>query len=166
MEFRHVPVLLDECLEGLSIKPDGIYVDGTLGGGGHASAVCERLSGSGTLIGIDRDRDAIDAAGKRLENYPCRKIFVNRNYSDIKEILKDKGITVQELADMLEISRQALSKQIQGKMLVETAQRIADKLEVPMWQLFASPEEVKNSSLTVKCPKCQHEFEVELKTKQ
>ena len=92
MEFRHVPVLLDECLEGLSIKPDGIYVDGTLGGGGHASAVCERLSGSGTLIGIDRDRDARDAAGKRLENYPCRKIFVNRNYSDIKEILKDNGI--------------------------------------------------------------------------
>ena len=92
MEFRHVPVLLDECLEGLSIKPDGIYVDGTLGGGGHASAVCERLSGSGTLIGIDRDRDAIDAAGKRLENYPCRKIFVNRNYSDIKEILNDNGI--------------------------------------------------------------------------
>ena len=92
MEFRHVPVLLDECLEGLSIKPDGIYVDGTLGGGGHASAVCERLSGSGTLIGIDRDRDAIDAAGKRLENYPCRKIFVNRNYSDIKEILMDNGI--------------------------------------------------------------------------
>lgn len=92
MEFRHVPVLLDECLEGLSIKPDGIYVDGTLGGGGHASAVCERLSGSGTLIGIDRDRDAIDAAGKRLENYPCSKIFVNRNYSDIKEILKDNGI--------------------------------------------------------------------------
>ena len=92
MEFRHVPVLLDECLEGLSIKSDGIYVDGTLGGGGHASAVCERLSGSGTLIGIDRDRDAIDAAGKRLENYPCRKIFVNRNYSDIKEILNDNGI--------------------------------------------------------------------------
>lgn len=92
MEFRHVPVLLGECLEGLSIKPDGIYVDGTLGGGGHASAVCERLSGEGTLIGIDRDRDAIDAAGKRLENYPCRKIFVNRNYSDIKEILKDNGI--------------------------------------------------------------------------
>lgn len=92
MEFRHVPVLLDECLEGLSIKPDGIYVDGTLGGGGHASAVCERLSCEGTLIGIDRDRDAIDAAGKRLENYPCRKIFVNRNYSDIKEILKDNGI--------------------------------------------------------------------------
>ena len=61
----------------------------------------------------------------------------------IKEILKEKGITVQELADMLEISRQALSKQIQGKMLVETAQRIASKLDVPLWQLFASPKDVK-----------------------
>lgn len=60
----------------------------------------------------------------------------------IKEILKEKGLTVNQLADMLEISRQALSKQIQGKMLVETAQRIAETLNVPMWQLFASPEEV------------------------
>lgn len=60
----------------------------------------------------------------------------------IKEILKEKGLTVNQLADMLEISRQALSKQIQGKMLVETAQRIAEALDVPMWQLFASPEEV------------------------
>ena len=61
----------------------------------------------------------------------------------IKEILKEKGITVQELADMLEISRQALSKQIQGKMLVETAQRIASKLDVPLWQLYASPKDVR-----------------------
>lgn len=60
----------------------------------------------------------------------------------IKEILKEKGLTVNQLADMLEISRQALSKQIQGKMLVETAQRIAEALNVPMWQLFASPVEV------------------------
>ena len=58
----------------------------------------------------------------------------------IKEILKEKGLTVNQLADMLEISRQALSKQIQGKMLVETAQRIAESLDIPMWQLFASPE--------------------------
>lgn len=79
----------------------------------------------------------------------------------IKEILKDKGITVQELADMLEISRQALSKQIQGKMLVETAQRIADKLEVPMWQLFASPEEVRNDDKDIiECPKCHNRFKL------
>ena len=92
MEFNHVPVLLDECIEGLSIRPDGIYADGTLGGGGHASAVCERLSEEGTLIGIDRDSDALEAAQKRLAKYPCRKIFVKSNYSDIKGILEDKGI--------------------------------------------------------------------------
>lgn len=74
----------------------------------------------------------------------------------IKEILKEKGLTVNQLADMLEISRQALSKQIQGKMLVETAQRIAEALDVPMWQLFASPEEVqpKKDGLSFTCPHC------------
>lgn len=74
----------------------------------------------------------------------------------IKEILKEKGLTVNQLADMLEISRQALSKQIQGKMLVETAQRIAGALDVPMWQLFASPEEVqpKKDGLSLTCPRC------------
>ena len=72
----------------------------------------------------------------------------------IKEILKEKGITVQELADMLEISRQALSKQIQGKMLVDTAQRIASKLDVPIWQLFASPKDVNGASGVISCPHC------------
>lgn len=74
----------------------------------------------------------------------------------IKEILKEKGLTVNQLADMLEISRQALSKQIQGKMLVETAQRIAEALDVPMWQLFVSPEEVqpKKYGLSFTCPHC------------
>ena len=73
-----------------------------------------------------------------------------------QEILKEKGLTVNQLADMLEISRQALSKQIQGKMLVETAQRIAEALDVPMWQLFASPNEVYPQSNTagITCPHC------------
>jgi transcriptional regulator with XRE-family HTH domain len=81
----------------------------------------------------------------------------------IKEILKEKGLTVNQLADMLEISRQALSKQIQGKMLVETAQRIAEALDVPMWQLFASPEEVKGEEdkNTLTCPKCGTKFKME-----
>ena len=72
----------------------------------------------------------------------------------IKEILKEKGLTVNQLADMLEISRQALSKQIQGKMLVETAQRIAEALDVPMWQLFASSQEVQETKNTITCPHC------------
>lgn len=92
MEFKHVSVLFDECMEGLNIKPDGIYVDGTLGGGGHSSGICELLGPEGTLIGIDRDRDALNAASKRLEKYNCKKIFVQSNYSDIAQVLEDLEI--------------------------------------------------------------------------
>ncbi len=86
-EFRHTTVLLEEAISALNIRPDGIYVDGTLGGGGHSSLICENLGEDGTLIGIDRDTDALEAAEKRLENYKCNKIFVHSNYSDIKEVL-------------------------------------------------------------------------------
>jgi len=92
MEFKHTSVLLDECIEYLNIKEDGIYVDGTLGGGGHASAICERLSERGTLIGIDRDSDAIDAAKQRLEKYTCNKIFIKSNYAEVKEKLAELNI--------------------------------------------------------------------------
>ena len=84
----------------------------------------------------------------------------------IKDILKEKGMSVNELADILGISRQALSKQIQGKMLVETAQKIAAALGVPIWQLFASPSEITGNGKIIRCPKCQHEFEVELMIKE
>ena len=67
MEFKHTSVLFEACMEGLAIKPDGIYVDGTLGGGGHSSGICARLGANGTLIGIDRDPVALAAAGERLE---------------------------------------------------------------------------------------------------
>ena len=89
--FHHISVLLDECIEGLNIKPDGIYVDGTLGGAGHSSQIAKRLT-TGKLIGIDRDRDALNAAQKRLEPYQCNKIFVQSNYSDIKNVLDQLGI--------------------------------------------------------------------------
>jgi len=91
--FKHTSVLLEESLEGLNIKPDGIYVDGTLGGGGHAEEICKRLSENGTLIGIDRDRDALDAAEARLKPYTCKKIFVQSNYAEIREILKELNLT-------------------------------------------------------------------------
>lgn len=81
----------------------------------------------------------------------------------IKEILKEKGMTVNQLADMLNISRQALSKQIQGKMLVETAQRIADALDVPMWQLFASPNDIQKTDSSLVCPKCGTPLELKIK---
>lgn len=72
MEFNHKSVLFDECMKYLDIKPGGIYVDGTLGGGGHSSGICERLGSEGLLIGIDRDEDALAAAKERLAGYQCK----------------------------------------------------------------------------------------------
>ena len=92
MEFRHVSVMFSECMKMLNIRPDGIYVDGTLGGGGHSSGICERLNQEGLLIGIDRDRDALNAASKNLERFDCQKKFVQSNYSGIKRVLDDLGI--------------------------------------------------------------------------
>ncbi len=92
MEFSHVPVLYNESIDHLNIHEDGVYVDGTLGGGGHAAGICERLGEDGLLIGIDRDRDALAAASEKLEHYPCRKIFVHDNYSNIKRVLKEHQI--------------------------------------------------------------------------
>lgn len=92
MEFKHTSVLLDETIEGLDIKSDGIYVDGTLGGGGHSSVICTRLSEKGILIGIDRDRDALAAASERLKQYSCTRHYVQSNYSDIKNVLENLGI--------------------------------------------------------------------------
>ena len=83
MEFSHVSVLFEEAIDNLNIRPDGIYVDGTLGGGGHSSGICERLNENGLLIGIDRDREALQAAEERLKGFKCRKIFVHNNYSAI-----------------------------------------------------------------------------------
>ena len=91
MEFKHTSVLLEETINGLNIRPEGIYVDGTLGGGGHAYEVCRRLT-AGRLIGIDQDEAAIHAAGKRLAEYQDRVTIVRSNYSGIKEVLKDQQI--------------------------------------------------------------------------
>ena len=92
MEFKHVSVLLEECIEGLNIKPDGIYLDGTLGGGGHSSHICEKLSDKGILIGVDRDIDALNAASERLKKFPGKKIYAQSNYSDIKTVLREHDI--------------------------------------------------------------------------
>ena len=91
MEFKHTPVLLNETIEGLNIKPDGIYVDGTIGGAGHSKKIIEKLSDKGFLIGIDRDKEALKAAGDNLKDYKNFKL-VHRNHDDIKEILEEIGI--------------------------------------------------------------------------
>lgn len=92
MEFSHVPVLYDAVMEGLNIREGLIYADGTLGGGGHSSGICKRLNGNGTLIGIDRDTDALKAAEARLAEYTNTKHFVHSNYSDIKLVLSELNI--------------------------------------------------------------------------
>ena len=91
MEFKHIPVLLNECIEGLNINPDGIYVDGTLGGAGHSSQIIKKLSSKGILIGIDRDEEALKAAKEKLKNYNNVK-YVHGNHDDIKQILSEMNI--------------------------------------------------------------------------
>ncbi len=90
-EFHHVSVLLEECLEGLNIKPDGVYVDGTLGGAGHSSQIVRRLT-TGRLIGIDRDPVALKAAGERLAPYADRVTLVHSNFCEMDHVLDDLGI--------------------------------------------------------------------------
>ena len=92
MEFKHTSVLLEETVDGLNIKPDGIYVDGTLGGGGHAYEVCSRLNDKGRFIGIDQDEAAIEAAGIRLRDFGERVTIVRSNYCDMKSQLQKLGI--------------------------------------------------------------------------
>ena len=91
MEFKHTSVLLDETIEGLNIRPDGIYVDGTLGGAGHSLEICKRLD-KGRLIGIDQDADAIVAATERLQAYKDKVTIVRSNYSDMANVLRELGI--------------------------------------------------------------------------
>lgn len=92
MEFKHYSVLRDETIRELNIKPDGIYVDGTLGGAGHSIEICKRLSDKGRLIGIDQDSDAIAAASERLKDYKDSVTIVRSNYSDMKNVIHGLGI--------------------------------------------------------------------------
>ena len=100
MDFHHVSVLLEECIQGLNIKPDGSYLDGTLGGAGHSEAICHHLGEKGVLIGIDQDRHAIEAAQERLEKFEDRIILYQDNFANVKnvlekvEVLKVNGIVL------------------------------------------------------------------------
>jgi len=91
-DFHHVSVLLEQCLEGLAIKPQGVYVDGTLGGAGHSSHIVQRLT-TGRLIGIDRDPVALEASGQRLQPYKDRVTLVHSNFCEMKQVLEDLGLS-------------------------------------------------------------------------
>ena len=92
INFSHVSVLLNECIEALNIKPDGIYIDGTTGGGGHSYEIASRLSDKGKLICIDRDSDALAAASARLAPFKDKITFVKSNFSQVSEVLENLGI--------------------------------------------------------------------------
>ena len=91
MEFNHKPVMLEECISGLNIKPEGVYVDGTMGGAGHSKEIVKRINNDGLLIGIDRDKEAISAAKEKLNDYSNVK-YIHDNHDNIKEILKELSI--------------------------------------------------------------------------
>ena len=92
IEFKHIPIMLEEVIEGLDIKPDGIYVDGTLGGGGHSYEIAKRLVSGGRLIGIDQDEAAIKAAGARLSGFGDRVTIIRSNYAQMVSVLQSLGI--------------------------------------------------------------------------
>ena len=91
MEFKHVPVMLNECIEGLNIKPTGIYLDGTLGGAGHSSEIVKRLT-TGKLIAVDKDEQALAAAKERLKDYSDKVIYVHDDFKNAIENLNKLGI--------------------------------------------------------------------------
>ena len=91
MEFKHKPVMLEECIQGLNIKENGIYIDGTLGGAGHSKEIAKRLSKEGLLIGIDRDEEALKAAKEKLKEFPNVK-YIHNNHDNIKEIIEELNI--------------------------------------------------------------------------
>ena len=113
-EFYHVSVLLQECLDGLNIKPDGIYVDGTLGGAGHSSRIAAQLT-TGRLIGIARDPVALKAAGERLQPFADRVTLVHSNFSEVRQVLDDLGIeAVDGILLDLGVSSPQLDEAVRG----------------------------------------------------
>ncbi len=115
MEFHHVSVLLNECIDGLDIKEDGIYVDGTLGGAGHSKEICSHLGENGRLVGIDQDMNAINASGKKLEDEKCQVTLIESNFSDVKNQLEQVGITqIDGMLLDLGVSSHQLDEPIRG----------------------------------------------------
>ena len=122
MEFKHEPVLLKECIEALNIKPDGIYVDGTLGGAGHSYEIVKKLSPKGLLIGIDRDTEALKAAKEKLKDYTNVK-YVHDNHDNIKQILEELQINgVDGILLDLGVSSYQLDEKNRGFSYMEDAE--------------------------------------------
>ncbi len=119
-EFDHVPVLLRECIDGLAIRPDGVYVDCTLGGGGHSACIAEKLSG-GRLIGIDRDEDALRAASARLASVGERFTSVHANFADVRQVLHDLEVKADGILFDLGVSSFQLDEAERGFSYMQNA---------------------------------------------
>lgn len=145
MEFKHTSVLLEETLEGLRVRPDGIYVDGTLGGAGHAAEVCKKLSAKGRFIGIDQDQDAIIAASERLKAYRERTTIIRSNYCYMVEELHRIGITkVDGILLDLGVSSYQLDQAERGFSYREDApldMRMDQRQERTAWNIVNEYEE-------------------------
>ena len=116
MEFNHVSVLLDECIDNLNIKEDGVYVDCTMGGAGHSKEIVKRLSKDGLFIGFDQDKNAIATAKERLAEYSDRVRFVHSNFSNIKEELESQQITLKKVKIIDTVSEYATIDRIDGML--------------------------------------------------
>lgn len=122
IEFKHNPVLLNECIEALNIKPDGIYIDGTLGGAGHSSKIIEKLSEKGLLIGIDKDEEALKTAKNKLNKYSNIK-YIYGNHDDIKEILENLKIqSVDGILLDLGVSSYQIDEKSRGFSYIENSE--------------------------------------------
>ena len=121
MEFSHIPVLLSETIDALNIDPDGIYVDGTAGGGNHSAAIAERLSEKGRLICVDRDEEAIAACKKRFENSDKNIEIIHSEFANIPEILKEKGIFADGILADLGVSSHQLDDASRGFSYMQNA---------------------------------------------
>ncbi len=140
MEFVHIPVLLHEVLEGLNIQPDGIYVDGTVGGAGHSTEIAKRLTDGGRLIGFDRDPDAIAVAAARLANYPAK--VVHHNYDEMRDVLSAMQIdSVDGVLLDLGVSSHQLDERARGFSYHEDA-----PLDMRMSQSGMTAEELVNTA--------------------
>lgn len=132
-KFEHVPVMAKEVIENLDVWPDGIYVDGTLGGGGHAALILEKLSDKGRLIGIDQDCEAINAAKKSLARFGNKVIFVNDNFANLSGILDDLKVgKVNGILLDLGVSSYQIDNLKRGFSFRETEENFSGKLDMRM----------------------------------
>ena len=139
MEFNHVSVLLNECIENLNIKPDGVYVDCTMGGAGHSREIAKRLSDKGRLVCFDQDINAINVAKDRLKEYNDRVILVHSNFENLREELESRGIYKIDgvLAD-LGVSSHQLDEADRGFSYMHDARldmRMDDRASMSAWQV-------------------------------